>query len=571
MTPVVWEHYERTPAYENMVSVLLSRLHPEAERIDGIGGDGGRDVQIRTANELHLFEIKSFTGRLSVKSPARRRQVEDSLKTAAAMQPDSWTLVVPINHNKEELDWFDSLRQEYPFPLTWFDRDWLDSQMAAFPDIRRYYIEGAADEVVALLRQLQHEGDPLIGGVKAALERAQALQGRLNEIDPQYCFELTPGPVQAAVAAHPGAVMYQEERHTGGDSWTISCHAKYRDAPNDRPITVKASLDFSGEGSTELQQQYIDLLLYGAGESVATPVTSLSVDAPGGLGATQSGGFVAIHPLHESIELPARLAVLSQHGIPRGSVALRFTRRAKGLEGATLSGEDITGMIDVQMQLHLSGTGRLNITTKPLRSYLPSQVLPALKLLAVLSAPNLMTVSIDNKPVFSPAPAPAGPMVAEGFPRFVEDLVHLQDATGTSFAVTADPTADDVRNLRWALNLIDGGEAAVTAPSTVPFPVATNSLNKAPTVGDLFEQLAFERLEYIDVLGEQVPLGMCNVTGGPWRVIAVESQEEVSRLTVELDDDGRVILKRGALTDLPPSPRGEWRLLMPRYGTTPDA
>ena len=32
--------------YEDMVSVLLSRLHPDSQRIDGKGGDGGRDVQI---------------------------------------------------------------------------------------------------------------------------------------------------------------------------------------------------------------------------------------------------------------------------------------------------------------------------------------------------------------------------------------------------------------------------------------------------------------------------------------------------------------------------------------------
>lgn len=30
--------------YEDMVSVLLNSLHPDAQRIDGKGGDGGRDV-----------------------------------------------------------------------------------------------------------------------------------------------------------------------------------------------------------------------------------------------------------------------------------------------------------------------------------------------------------------------------------------------------------------------------------------------------------------------------------------------------------------------------------------------
>ena len=40
-----WNEFE-PQKYEDMVSVLLSRLHPDAQRIDGKGGDGGRDVQI---------------------------------------------------------------------------------------------------------------------------------------------------------------------------------------------------------------------------------------------------------------------------------------------------------------------------------------------------------------------------------------------------------------------------------------------------------------------------------------------------------------------------------------------
>jgi len=38
MVRVRWEDLERTALYEDLVSVLLSRLHPDAERIDGIGG-----------------------------------------------------------------------------------------------------------------------------------------------------------------------------------------------------------------------------------------------------------------------------------------------------------------------------------------------------------------------------------------------------------------------------------------------------------------------------------------------------------------------------------------------------
>ena len=52
--------------YEDIVSILLSRLYPDAQRIDGKGGDGGRDVQIIDEGNgtiAHAFELKSFTDR----------------------------------------------------------------------------------------------------------------------------------------------------------------------------------------------------------------------------------------------------------------------------------------------------------------------------------------------------------------------------------------------------------------------------------------------------------------------------------------------------------------------------
>ena len=73
-----WHDFE-PQGYEDIVSVLLSRLHPDAQGIDGKGGDGGRDVQIVSGQDSQItdaFELKSFTGRMTF---GRRKQVERSL------------------------------------------------------------------------------------------------------------------------------------------------------------------------------------------------------------------------------------------------------------------------------------------------------------------------------------------------------------------------------------------------------------------------------------------------------------------------------------------------------------
>lgn len=70
MAQVRWSDLDSN-TYERMVAVLLSTLHPNAERIDGAGGDGGRDVQLREDGRKDFFELKSHTGRLAIASGPR--------------------------------------------------------------------------------------------------------------------------------------------------------------------------------------------------------------------------------------------------------------------------------------------------------------------------------------------------------------------------------------------------------------------------------------------------------------------------------------------------------------------
>jgi hypothetical protein len=243
MTRVIWEHYEQTPLFEDMVSVLISYIHPRAERIDGSGGDGGRDVQVREQGRLDAFEIKSFTGRITARNPDRRGQVEGSLSNAARLNPQSWTLIVPIDPTPKELEWFDNLRDQYSFPLVWLGRTWLDGQMAAHPEVRRYYLEGAADEVVALLQALGQES-AAIRGVADVLPRFRVLRDRLQEVDPHYDFELIHGRVEWGDHPYAEAVTYKQIT-VDDDIWTVAVIPKYKDAVRDRPLFIRALTSFA--------------------------------------------------------------------------------------------------------------------------------------------------------------------------------------------------------------------------------------------------------------------------------------------------------------------------------------
>ena len=138
--------------YEDMVSVLLSRLR-QTRRVDGTGGDEGRDCYFPGEDGTDAYELKSFTGRMT---PARRRQVKRSLDRAMESRPRTWTLVVPIDPAPAEQRWFDSLGAGLPAQLEWLGKTWLEEQLARFPDIVRYF-SGAADEVVRILTEISRE------------------------------------------------------------------------------------------------------------------------------------------------------------------------------------------------------------------------------------------------------------------------------------------------------------------------------------------------------------------------------------------------------------------------------
>lgn len=106
---------------------------------------------MRADGRLDLWQSKYFRRRLS-ESSTRKRQVIQSLETAATLQPDSWTLVTLMVPSPAERVWFDELAHDYPFPIVWRGGDWLDAHLAKHPAIVRFM--SANDEYVALLREL---------------------------------------------------------------------------------------------------------------------------------------------------------------------------------------------------------------------------------------------------------------------------------------------------------------------------------------------------------------------------------------------------------------------------------
>jgi hypothetical protein len=554
MVRVRWEDLERTPTFEDMVSVLLSRQHPDAERIDGIGGDGGRDVQLRRPGRLDLFELKSFTGRLGAR-PNRRGQVEESLRAAAALQPDKWCLVVPIDHNTAELRWFDGLRQQYPFPLIWHGRTWLDDQMAAFQDIHRYYVEGAQHEVVELLRELNAEEASLTGGAGDAVARLDRLRNRLNDLDPQYRLELTTGPAEGATAAFPRAAMWAQRPSEHGPV-TISVIPKYRDAARDRPILVKADLSFPNtELGQEAANQFVAFLNYGDPAVVDSEyIEGVDVDAPGGLGGRLGPGRLRVGPVtvSDAFMLDARLRAIDEAGAQLASLPVRFTKRHGGRRGDTIAGHDATGVVHVSIRFEETERRvKVDVHVQPSRGQLPGSLLPALRFAHALRSPHRFAATFAGRDLWTnPQPLPDLDLVPSEYLRLVEDVARIQTETNTPFPLPDEIEAEDIATLRRLVRLLDGEPLAVqaepitvTLTAEVPRPWLMNE--------DEAGSLALEAQCWQRLMGEQIPLGTCNIVArGAWRVEDVVPDHTLppGHTQVRLVPlDARAVIRRGSL------------------------
>lgn len=373
--------------FEDMVSVLLSTLNPNARRIDGSGGDGGRDVQIRKDGELHIFECKSFTGRISPRSPNRRSQVEKSLKAAMAHQPDSWTLIVPINHTPDEEKWFNGLKEKFGIecPIEWLGLDWLNLQMMEHPAIKRYFVDGTENEVVQLLRELNNEHASLDGNLTSGLDRLQNLANRINELDPYYRIDIS----------------------LVGGTTSVSHVPRWKGAEDESPISFGIKFKFPdtelGKSEAEKLRQSMD-----RGESVTVESQYVKIThASGAVGISDILGKSAKITIGSSLapieqELAGRILILDPDGRRKSSLPVRFTQRQAGTRIVSIYGQDKTESIRVSAELdneelEEGAKYHIKVNFEPTNGLYPHDLLIVYKFVSKLCSPNLTSIFRESR------------------------------------------------------------------------------------------------------------------------------------------------------------------------------
>lgn len=443
---VQWRDID-SKTYEDMISALISTIYSDAQRIDGTSGDGGRDIQIRDGNSLHIFECKLFTGRLSRARPNRRSQVEESLKTAATLAPHTWSLVVPIDPNPQELEWFEGLQEKYAFSLRWLGLTWLDSQMAKFPAIPRYFLFDGDNEAMRALREINQERAALSAGVPDAIERLRTLRDRLDEVSPHYRLDIA----------------------LEGESVRVSVFPKYRGAELDEPITVSGSFVFRKEPADEAMlkrlQQVFD---YGGDIAVSDKnLSGFRLNAPAGLAHELSEGTLILssHLVPEGLPLRFMLTLRDSDGRHLASLPGNFTERVVGRRGATLKGSDLTSAFSITSVIDTEDRSiRHTFNFSVPSGLLPGALLPVLRFATHLHSPNTMSVQLveaqEDDVAVGEQDLPPEPLISPRALHLIEDLDFIQGKLGVFFPVPDELTQEDRIAIADASSLLRDGHVA---------------------------------------------------------------------------------------------------------------
>ncbi|MBN9621002.1 MAG: hypothetical protein J0H43_14935, partial [Actinobacteria bacterium] len=431
-----------------------------------------------------------------------------SLTSAAQHQPDSWHLVVPIDHNPDELRWFANLKAEYPFVDRWHGRTWLEEQLVKHQDLVRYATQ---NEFLDYVRQYKIETEALTRGVPDLVERQEALHALGDTISPHWrpvVTRLPDGtPMVTLQAKHPGAA---EEAPIA-----IQLTAKIPPAPETRELRdqVVSSRDF--------------------GTSVVIPgefISGLTFDGPAGLGLPGPDARperVVLVATPDTADLPTQtLAVYAPRGAyPLATLRLQTQERTTGTVGPRFVAFDESRTVRLVTEVGPDKIG-LQIQTENGHPCTPSAVLPGLRFMRALRPPNILAITVQRDGRSMTERSLIEGAVADALPdeivEYIEDLAAIQEHTNDRFPVPGTVTPADIE-LASRLRRLFAGES-------VPWLNDQLELTLAPTGVTTFKAQVADGRGWLCIAApdEEIAVGEHTVHTGPLHLFGLVTIDPAS-------------------------------------------
>lgn len=434
--------------FNRVVEVLLVREHTNSEHVaralDGKGGDGGIDVGVWTRSPYrieHIFQLKYFPeGFTGPYRKGRLPQIEKSFESAwKNHRPAFWTLVMPKNPHKNELEAVEGLPADRNVVVNVIGVAQLDELLAKHPDIEQAVLR---DNLVEYLSKFNMEKAALIASTDLQ-ERAEGLQALANDRSPHWntSFAMTPN----------GYEEFYTPKHT--------------EAMKYEPIETKFTISF-GAQDAGIAKTVQKVLEYGSFGEVVLPPGSGKMERTGPSWVSPlRNGDDTIFSLGTRVTVPDRneivtLSLRDEWGFTKGKFEGIIRGRTGGTRGASIKvgfGNCLTAVIALDQPGVHDDKGRIDFDLE-LAGGSVQDALFAISLMETIQpgvctefyidGQKLCLLQIDND---------SEPWKADEYQMgILDDLVVLQKKTDLGFVFSANLTRRERVMLRVARLLLEG-------------------------------------------------------------------------------------------------------------------
>jgi hypothetical protein len=568
---------------EQIVAVLLGNRNERALRIRPSQGDGGLDVLVPVARPGYFdcYQVKKFATNLD---DSQKRQIVESLKRARDTHNDpsnpflieTWLLTLPLDPTREQYQWLqdEAAGADVPFSVEWRGLRFLEGLAADYPQVTDYYLRGGKDRLdgsIAALRDLAQLSASRSGAALEpadAVDRLRSLREALNRDDPHYRYDFEVTADEPILMDRPFLVASVVDG--AADSYvTFHVYARYRDAPEDRPIPVDFTIvrtNLSPEAADAVEQ----MLQYGTPVSLPeSAVADVNADIPGGLGFRGGGGSIWLGPAHAADASPGRAvwAILPPGSVdPAAQLTFVMEPATRGMSGGIrVHGVDTTGVVDGTIIVDPpAGDGirevRLSVTVIDPKGKPVGQVLPGLRFMRQFRGPGRLAFGLEYGPLTAAsafALSESSPTISPAVLEYVEALEAISRRSGKLILLPelTEVPQDEYRDIIGIGRVLRGEQSPGTwspfrvrvlpaavgvNPGARPYPmsqdVAVEISGVKHSLGQLYTYLLSARIE-VDVDAEPDETGQVAATVVPGdndRAVMTDrflSPEEVQQLT----------------------------------------
>lgn len=436
-----WDRLDEDEFNRAVESLLVRALTSDglvAQAVDGRGGDGGIDVDVRvktTGQLVRIYQLKYFPGGFSGGFRKRREQIRKSFEAAMTHSPPTWFLVFPGNPTIQERKYVSTLASGRGVQARILGIAELDGLLAEHPSLDAYL---ARDRTIDALRAVNRP--------QAQLTRPDDLQSELRRIQNQ--LDARSAYWTMAFSVGPDGSQREE------------LIAKRPDAAEREPLSVTLTAAF-GPNNRELREAFEDQIGYGGSRKVRLPrdvVVSLEREGPDWFAKDLTGAEVELIPLSgqgtRSVEVRARSS--------EGKIA-KLVGTTQVIDRGFLGGSVETvleGGLEIRWRFSATAGegGNLSLDLLPTEST-PREYRRAFAFCDLLTKDAELELRLEGLKPLKMYLSESGDFAQDvALAEFIDDLVKLEDHFDLAFRFNIDDVTRSDRIWARVLNRIIRGE-----------------------------------------------------------------------------------------------------------------